>query len=83
MSISRKLQKINACPCKQGNACDRKTFTIFYRMRYTIACPCKHSFKLRSRTCDYVTHAIKNHEHFSVACVSLLHGHALIPCTFQ
>ena len=42
MSKSMKLQDINACPCKQGNACDRKTFTIFYPMRYIIACPCKH-----------------------------------------
>ena len=46
------------------------------------ACPCKATF---TQTCDYVTHAIKNRERFSVACVALfsLHGHALISCIFH
>ena len=47
-----KLPEINACPCKQGNACDRKTFTTFYRMRYIISCPCKRSLCLLSMQMD-------------------------------
>ena len=37
-----------ACPCNQGNACDRKMLTNFYCMRYIITCP--HQMRMRHVT---------------------------------